>query len=91
MDINPNFCTCLHEIKNNLPRTKYCTVPCRAQLYELREKSKNDITNRWNYCSECCKLWDEKLDECPVCNAHKVGSNYDTYSSTSNFDDYDHE
>jgi hypothetical protein len=24
-------CQCLHEIDNNLPRTKFCTVPCKEQ------------------------------------------------------------
>lgn len=26
-------CTCLYEIRNHLPRTKFCTIPCKAQRH----------------------------------------------------------
>lgn len=31
-------CLCLHEIENNLPRTKFCFIPCEAQRNELHER-----------------------------------------------------
>lgn len=31
-------CLCLHEIENNLPRTKLCFIACEAQRRELRER-----------------------------------------------------
>jgi len=31
------FCKCLYEIENNLQRTIFCMIPCRAQL-EIRKQ-----------------------------------------------------
>lgn len=30
-------CQCLYEIENNLPRTKFCFVPCHAQRMQLNQ------------------------------------------------------
>lgn len=35
----PILCQCLYEIENNLPRTKFCMVPCKGQL-EMRKKNR---------------------------------------------------
>jgi hypothetical protein len=35
----PILCQCLHEIENELLRTKFCMVPCRGQL-EMRRKNR---------------------------------------------------
>jgi hypothetical protein len=40
--LNPNKCTCLHEIENELPRTMFCMIACRAQREILRERAKNE-------------------------------------------------
>jgi hypothetical protein len=34
------FCQCLHEVENNLPRTKRCMMPCLDQLKILAEREK---------------------------------------------------
>lgn len=34
-----NFaCRCLHEIENDLPRTKFCFIPCRGQREILSQR-----------------------------------------------------
>lgn len=35
-----NVCICLHEIENNLPRTKFCFMACLSQSKILREREK---------------------------------------------------
>jgi len=32
------FCTCLYEIENNQPRTKYCFMACPDQWYILKQR-----------------------------------------------------
>lgn len=32
------FCKCLHETENNLPRTKFCRMPCGAQKMIMKER-----------------------------------------------------
>lgn len=34
------FCRCLHEIENELERTKFCMRPCRSQYIILSEREK---------------------------------------------------
>ena len=40
------ICQCLHEIENNLPHTKFCFIPCRAQLGESRSELKQSLDNK---------------------------------------------
>jgi len=35
---NNEYCQCLYEIENNLPRTKYCFMACKAQLIILSQR-----------------------------------------------------
>jgi hypothetical protein len=35
---NKLFCKCLHEIENDLDRTKWCMMPCLAQITILKER-----------------------------------------------------
>jgi hypothetical protein len=36
-------CQCLHEIENNLPRTKFCFMACLDQRKILHERSINTV------------------------------------------------
>ena len=44
-----SHCQCLYEIENNLTRTKFCMVPCRAQReiigYNIQAKETVNVIN----------------------------------------------
>jgi hypothetical protein len=40
------ICQCRHEIDNNLQRTKFCFIPCRAQRGESRSELKESLANK---------------------------------------------
>lgn len=40
------FCQCSHEIENNLPRTKFCFMPCHAQRGESRTELKESLQTK---------------------------------------------
>ncbi len=42
MDTMSKGCRCLYEIENELPRTQFCFMPCRAQDEILRERMKQE-------------------------------------------------
>lgn len=48
------FCKCLYEIENNLPRTQYCFMPCIAQgrILEKRRKIAEEINKQKNIKNE---------------------------------------
>jgi hypothetical protein len=44
------FCQCLYEIENKLPRTKRCFAPCQAQKRILRERFVKNINDEIEKC-----------------------------------------
>lgn len=67
-------CQCLHEIENNLPRTKFCFIPCAAQRLLRKEAKTVKLTKEdvWGSFDENHKKLSDGMivarseDNCPV-------------------------
>lgn len=72
-------CICLHEIKNGLPRTKHCLVPCSHQQ------------NNFETCEKCDHTWNTReSNTCTNCDrrAEQDESYHPTLDRGYDYDDF---
>lgn len=83
---NNTHCQCQYEAENNLPSTRFCTVPCRAQRNQRKAVKKVPIFPRTQDCINALKTVSDECKSDLHAYHHKVIEWQNTASKRTHYD-----